>query len=430
MGGRCSAWPPDSCLACEKPFVFKGFWLRSMMRRRTIEHMFDALRDAIVGFQVPTSNQDLTDAFALFDLFRAKLSTAVAEFDRDGSWELGGATSMVAWLTTHASMARPAASSIVTTASRLRLLPGTRDAWERGELSGDQVRAIVAAVDPRVADVFASGEADLVPALAGLSVRDTGYVARTWNARAVAELDEPAPAVEDNRCHLSETLDGAWILNGHLDADAGQIVATAIREATTTDDPANGDIVRSAPQRRADALVDLCRFYLDHHQQPGGRRNRPHLNLGISWRDLQAGTPGHHVAGDPIDAATIRAYACDAEIHRLITDGASTILDYGMATRTVPRGLYNALVLRDQQCRYPGCDRPVDWCDAHHIRHYADGGPTTLDNLTLLCSRHHHRCHQPGWQLRLDPDNTLTVITPSGRAFTSRPAGHQLVMRC
>ena len=101
-----------------------------------------------------------------------------------------------------------------------------------------------------------------------------------------------------------------------------------------------------------------------------------------------------------------------------------------MATRTVPRGLFNALVLRDQHCRYPGCDRPPDWCDAHHIHHYANGGPTTLDNLTLLCTRHHHHCHQPGWQLHFDPDNTLTVITPSGRTFTSRPASHQLVMRC
>ena len=383
--------------------------------------MFASLADAIDGFSAPSSNQDLADAFALFDLLRAKLSAAVGQFDRDGSWELDGATSMVAWLTTHAGMHRPGAARWTSVASRLRSLPVTRVAWETGVLSGDQVHAIVSAIDPRVVEVFAAAEADLVPALVGLSVRDTGYVARTWNARAVATLDEPAPVVETNHCHLSQTLDGAWVLDAHLDSEAGQIVATAIREATTVDDVSNGDVVRSAPQRRADALVDLCRFYLDHHQQPCGRRNRPHLNLGISWHDLQSGAPGHHVAGDPISAATILAYACDAEIHRLITDGASTILDYGMATRTVPRGLFNALVLRDQHCRYPGCDRPVDWCDAHHIKHWVNGGPTCMDNLVLLCSRHHHRCHEPGWQAKLQTDGSFVLTTSSGATLVSRP---------
>jgi hypothetical protein len=398
--------------------------------RRTIEHMFATLGDAIDGLQHLSSNQDLADAFALFERFRAKLSAAVAEFDHAGLWELDGATSMTAWLTTHARMHRPAAARFASVATRLRTLPMTRAAWESGVLSGDQVHAIVTAVDRRVVDRFADAEGWFVPTVAGLSVRDTTDVARTWNTRAVAALDDPAPVADTNRCHLSQTLDGAWVLDATLDTNAGKIVDTAIREATTTDDVNNGDDLRSAPQRRADALIDLCRFYLDHHQQPPGRRNRPHLNVVITWQQLQAGAPGSHVAGDPIDAATIRAYACDAEIHRLVTDGASTILDYGMATRTVPKGLFNALVLRDQHCRYPGCDRPADWCDAHHIKHYADGGPTALWNLALLCRKHHHKCHQPGWRLHLDPDATLTITTADGRTLTSRPAGHQLALRC
>ena len=401
-----------------------------MVWRRTIEHMFATLADAIDGLPDLSSNQDLADAFALFERFRAKLSAAVGEFDRDCLWELDGATSMTAWLTTHARMHRPAAARFASIAARSRSLPVTRAAWQSGMLSGDQVHAIISAIDPRVIDQFAAAEAWLIPTVAGLSVRDTGYVARTWNTRAIAALDEPEPVAVENRCHLSQTLDGTWVLDAHLDSDTGQIVATAIREATTTDDVANGDPVRTAAQRRADALVDLCRFYLDHHQQPAGRRNRPHLNVVISWHDLHAGHPGQHVAGDPIDTATILAHSCDAEIHRLLTDGASTILDYGIATRTVPKGLFNALVLRDQHCRYPGCDRPPDWCDAHHITHYSQGGPTSLINLALLCRRHHHKCHQPGWRLQLDLDATLTITTPNGRTLTSRPTGHQLALRC
>jgi hypothetical protein len=113
--------------------------------------------------------------------------------------------------------------------------------------------------------------------------------------------------------------------------------------------------------------------------------------------------------------------ACDAVIRRVVTDGASTILDYGRASRVVPAPLWNALVLRDRHCRFPGCDRPAHWCEAHHVRHWPDGGKTRLDNLVVLCTRHHHLCHHPGWQVKLLPDATVEVTTPTGKHLTSHP---------
>jgi len=115
--------------------------------------------------------------------------------------------------------------------------------------------------------------------------------------------------------------------------------------------------------------------------------------------------------------------ACDATVHRVITDGASSILDYGRGTRTIPPAVYTALVLRDWGCRFPGCDRPAEWCDGHHVQHWRDGGPTRLSNLALLCSRHHHVVHQPGWHLRLDPVGVVEVTDPQGRRRTSDPPG-------
>jgi len=117
--------------------------------------------------------------------------------------------------------------------------------------------------------------------------------------------------------------------------------------------------------------------------------------------------------------------SCDAGIHRVVTDGRSTILDYGTTTRTVPAPLYNALVIRDRHCRYPGCDRPPDWTEAHHIRWVLDRGPTCLDNLVLLCTRHHHLLHAPGWHAKLLPDNTLEVTHPTGQVHTSDPPTHR-----
>ena len=103
--------------------------------------------------------------------------------------------------------------------------------------------------------------------------------------------------------------------------------------------------------------------------------------------------------------------------------GRSTILDYGTATRTTPVNLWNALVVRDGGCRWPGCDRPPEWCQAHHVRWASQGGPTRPDNEALLCTRHHHIAHLPGWHVRLDADATLHVTDPNSRTRTTRPPG-------
>jgi hypothetical protein len=72
---------------------------------------------------------------------------------------------------------------------------------------------------------------------------------------------------------------------------------------------------------------------------------------------------------------------------------------------------------------WPGCDRPPAWCEAHHLHWFTNGGPTSIDNLALLCSRHHHRLHQPGWDAKLKPDGTLRVTDPNGTVRTSHPPG-------
>ena len=99
------------------------------------------------------------------------------------------------------------------------------------------------------------------------------------------------------------------------------------------------------------------------------------------------------------------------------------ILDVGTLTRVVTTAMRVALVARDRRCRFPGCDRPPHWCEAHHIEPWEHGGPTRLDNLVLLCSRHHHVVHQPGWHLKLVEHNDAEIIAtrPDGRVTRSKP---------
>jgi hypothetical protein len=85
------------------------------------------------------------------------------------------------------------------------------------------------------------------------------------------------------------------------------------------------------------------------------------------------------------------------------------------------RPLYNALVIRDRHCRFPGCDRPAAWGEGHHLHPWQAGGPTSITNLVLLCSRHHHLLHTPRWHAKLLPDNTLEITHPTGHIRTSTP---------
>jgi hypothetical protein len=111
--------------------------------------------------------------------------------------------------------------------------------------------------------------------------------------------------------------------------------------------------------------------------------------------------------------------ACDADVHRVIMDRSSTVLDYGRRARIVPNGLRQALNVRDRHCRFPDCDRPPAYCEAHHIVDWERGGHTKPDNLVLLCSRHHHILHLDGWKHCLHSDNSFEILTPSGRRLES-----------
>jgi Domain of unknown function (DUF222) len=387
---------------------------------RQVSSTLEQLTRAIDDLDLPTDGTVLTEAFALADRLNAKLLAAVGEHDTAELWRHDGATSMTAWLRHHTHQSGRDAARCTKTARRLRQLPVTAAAHRHGVLSGGQVQAIVANLKDRTVGLFAHHETQLVPELAALSVGDTAVAMQDWARRAEAVVgDDPDPVVPQRSLHHSRILDGRHELSGSFDPEGGAVIATALRLAATGD--VAGEPARSPAQRRGDALVDVCRWFLDHQQHRRGGRHRPHLNVITTLDDLEHRRHGRLVDGSILDAATVQRLVCDAGIHRVITTGRSSILAYGTTTRTVPANLFNALVIRDRHCRFPGCDRPPDWTEAHHLRWVTHGGPTTLDNLTLQCSRHHHLLHTPGWHAKLLPDNTLEVTDPRGQVHTADP---------
>ncbi len=143
-----------------------------------------------------------------------------------------------------------------------------------------------------------------------------------------------------------------------------------------------------------------------------------------------AGCPGPHAArrqavlaedgGIRVGKETARRIACDAATVTIRHGSDGGVLDVGRRTRTVSPALRRALAARDGQCQFPGC--AALRCDAHHIRHWADGGETALSNLVLLCRRHHRAVHEEGFRLSVDTGGAMTFLRPDGRPLPEAPA--------
>ncbi len=322
----------------------------------------------------------------LLDQLTARIVVAVDELDRNGGAMVDGAVNTTAWLRTRGGRCDRDARLLLRRVARLRGLPEVTAAWEAGRLSTAHVDAVVAHVSARTVSMFAEFEADMVDALAPLTARDAATVMTRWAAFATAVVDGPAPPDSDRSLFLSPSLDGGGELSGRLDPAGFEVVDTALAAAMTDD--ADGE-PRTPAQRRADALVAVCAAALDHGERPPTtRRRRPHVSVVVTLDELVGGTDAHTLDGRPVDAASLAAVVCDSRIHRFITDGASVVVDAGRAVRTVNHHLFGVLAVRDRGCRFPGCDRPVSQCEAHHVTPWQHGGSTDRDNLVLFLWRH------------------------------------------
>jgi hypothetical protein len=318
-----------------------------------VSSTLEALADAVDDLDLPVDNAVLTEAFALADRLNAKLLAAVGEHDVAELWRDDGATSMTAWLRHHARRTGRDAAACTKTARRLRELTVTAAAYRDGVLSGGQVQAIIMNLKDRTVGLFAEHEAELVPELVSLSVGETATAMQDWARRAEALLgDDPDTPQPERSLHLSRIMDGRRELSGSFDPEGGALIEAALRLAATPD--LEAEAPRTPAHRRADALVDVCRRFLDHQQHRRGGRHRPHLNIITTLHDLEHRGQGRLLDGSILDHTTVQRLFCDAGIHRVVTDGRSSILDYGTTTRTVPANLYNTLVIRDRHCRYPG----------------------------------------------------------------------------
>jgi hypothetical protein len=277
-------------------------------------------------------------------------------------------------------------------------MPVTRRALEEGELPLPAAGMLVEARDSDP-EAFGRSEGQLVEAARLHSMPDLRRVVAFWREAAEKERsiggDDRLRA--RRRLHASVTYLGMVRLDGDLDPETGETVMTALQAVLDFESRSRGeDDDRTPAQRRADALGEIARQWLDLADRPTVAGERPHVTVTVAADALDGGGPGELDHAGPSSSEVVRRLACDSAVMRVVLSARSEPLDVGRRRKVVPPSMRRAVIVRDRTCRFPGCDRPHPWCDAHHVVHWADGGPTAASNLVLLCRRHHRLIHRHG----------------------------------
>jgi hypothetical protein len=369
---------------------------------------------------------EIAELSAHLEAATARLLDLIREFDARGGWASQGFRSCAAWLGWRVGLDLGAARERVRVARALGTLPLLAGALARGELSYAKVRALTRVATPETEErLLAVGKAG--------TAAHVERIVRGWR-----RVDRNAEAREAARQHASRGLqvypdeDGTVVIRGRLAPEVGALLVQALAAARDTmyqqarlNDP-QGDPPTMA-QQQADALALLAETALHHGIDPGAPGERYQVVVHVDAPVLaDPDEPGQSVLEDGahVPAETSRRLACDASRVIMRHDRDGRVMEVGARTRTIPPALRRALHHRDHGCRFPGCGLPFG--QGHHVRHWAQGGPTTLSNLALLCRRHHRAVHEQGYQCERQSDGELRFRRPDGQVLPEVPSPPQV----
>src|SRR3989475_4370414 len=378
--------------------------------------------------EVERLGDEIAELSAHLDAATARLLELIREFDARAGWNTGF-RSCAAWLSWRVGLDLGAARERVRVARALGMLPRLAQALARGELSYAKVRALTRVATPLTEErLLAVGRAG--------TAAHVERIVRGWR-----RVDRKAEARETARRHASRALhvyqdeDGMVVIRGRLAPEVGALLVQALaaarealyqqRRADVSAETHSPDVSAETPtmaQQQADALGLLAETALHSGIDPGAPGERYQVVVHVDAPVLaDPDAPGQPVLEDGahVSAETSQRPACDASRVVMQHGRDGRVVEVAARTRTIPPALRRALHHRDRGRRFPG--RVVRVRQGHHIRYWAQGGPTTLSNLAPLCRRHHRAVHEEGYKVERLSDGELQFRRPNGWVLPDVP---------
>jgi hypothetical protein len=407
------------CTHTAKAFKTAHF-ARVHQRHQHIEHLED----------------QITELAAHVDVAIFRLLELVREYDECEGWGGKGLISCAHWLNWKCGIDLGTAREKVRVAHALKQLPQISEEFRHGRVSYSKVRAMTRVATPKNEDYL------LMIARHGTAVHVERLVR---NYRKVKRTEALA---KENTRHAQRELswfiddDGYWVIRGRLTSEQGALVQKVLEQAMEEDfreqrDAPAGisaeislaeplDEIHSHPEpialRRADALVRMAQGYSHTESTSSGDRFTVHVHTDMeTLRANGLNGQAELEDGGNISAETARRVSCDAGLVHWLDKADGEPLNIGRKSRTIPPAIGRALKRRDGGCRFPGCTNS-HFVDAHHIRHWADGGETAMENLVLLCRHHHRLVHEGGFGLGKSTLGAIEFSNPAGEVILTGPA--------
>ena len=391
----------------------------------------------------------------------ARMMALIADFDRRGGWK-DGFGSCAEWLAWKIGITIGPARERVRAARALENLPQTADALRGGTISYAKVRALTRVATPE-------SETELLEFARAGSAAKLERTVRMWK-----KLSRDEELTAEQARHRSRAFsvfvdgDGMYVVKGRLEPEVGAVLIRAVEAASdalfrreggaahggrdagsrgggaATREPGPDDPRPKPKQRRTDAVGLLAERALaagfgggessatpddgatagsdsERKVESGTRAERYQVMVHCDAATLAAeGEPGRSdLDGIRVSAETSRRMACDAAVVAMVHAKDGSMLNVGRRKRTIPPHIRRALEERDRGCRFPGCG--CRFTEAHHVKHWADGGETSLRNTLLLCRRHHRAVHEGRIKVSVNGDGTVLFFTPKGKMLVDAP---------
>jgi hypothetical protein len=358
---------------------------------------------ATQDLQLSEVAQELQQVLRQSDLVQLQAAQLAARFAATDEYDEQGYATPIDWIRFNCHVTSNVAADLVAVGNNLERLPESAQAVAQGEIGFAHVKAMARTA---VAVGTRFDEVTLLEKARESSPGKFYYFCNHYRHAADRQgfEAEQAELVENRMLWVSKTDDGSVQLTGFFDPAGGGTILTRLERLARK---SGADDDRSREKRFGDALVELA--------SGGGSQAQIQVTSSIETLLGLAGAPAADMEFSlPISSTSVERMACDSSIARILLDAESLVIDVGRSKRVVAEPSRRALTARDRHCLWPkGCDRPATRCVAHHIVHWIRGGPTDLDNLILLCHRHHWLVHEGKWQIVRGDDGRILAIPPT-----------------